>query len=184
MPGTAHSVCTAIWGTSERESIAPCLHMNSCWLARGANELDCRWPSALFVNSTMLWHNLWAVGVRSLCVGHPKQSKTETNTQVPHWTICTNGISYFLCSTNECGSISISLCLRLWCPAMSNHSNHRSSTKSCLSQMGMPCSSFSERRRLQRTDWWWLRNLVESLPHTLLGSPWHDKWSLAVCVCE
>lgn len=45
-----------------------------------------------------------------------------------------------------------------------------------------PCSSFSERRRLQRTDWWWLRNLVESLPHTLLHSPWHDKWSLCVWV--
>lgn len=84
-------------------------------------------------------------------------------------------------------------CLRLWCPAVSNYSNHRSSTISCHSQMGIQAAVLVFQRDhvsrgrswLQLTGWWWLHNLVESLTHKLLRSPWHDKWRLAmhVCVC-
>ncbi len=35
-----------------------------------------------------------------------------------------------------------SSCLRLWCPAVSNYSNHRSSTISCHSQMGIQAAAF------------------------------------------
>lgn len=40
MPGTTHAYSSETSETSEPESIAPCLHINSCWLAESANELD------------------------------------------------------------------------------------------------------------------------------------------------
>jgi len=82
--------------------------------------------------------------------------------------------------------------VRQGCPGMSNYTNHRSSTISCHSQMGIQAVvlvfRLSVRSCGQKTTWllltvsWWLPQLVQPRTHILLPSPWHNKWSLAVYV--